>query len=233
MKRAILDDLVAARAAGQPLVLATHLESGAQALILADHSEGDLALDADTIAAARDAMATERGTTVDTPAGRVFVHPFCPPARLIVVGAVHIAEPLVRIGALAGYGVTLVDPRRAFATRHPFEGFSVIDDWPDEALERLAPDQRTAVVTLTHDPKLDDAALGVALRTPAFYIGSLGSRKTHAARLFRLRKLGFSDEDLARVHGPVGLDIGALSPAEIAVSIIAEITRVRRRADAR
>jgi xanthine dehydrogenase accessory factor len=159
----------------------------------------------------------------------VFVHPFCPPARLIVVGAVHIAEPLVRIGALAGYGVTLIDPRRAFAARHPFEGFSLIDDWPDEALERLVPDQRTAVVTLTHDPKLDDAALGVALRSPAFYIGSLGSRKTHAARLFRLRKLGFSDEDLERVHGPVGLAIGALSPAEIAVSIVAEITRTRRR----
>jgi xanthine dehydrogenase accessory factor len=228
MKRAILEALVSARAAGMPAALVTHLETGVQALILADRSEGDLALDADTIAAAHNAIATERGATVDTPAGRVFVHPFCPPARLIVVGAVHIAEPLVRIGALAGYGVTLVDPRRAFATRHPFEGFSVIDDWPDEALERLAPDQRTAVVTLTHDPKLDDAALGVALRSPAFYIGSLGSRKTHAARLHRLKKRGFSDDDLARIHGPVGLDIGALSPAEIAVSIIAEITRIRR-----
>jgi xanthine dehydrogenase accessory factor len=228
MKRAVLEDLVAARAAGRPLVLVTHLESGSQALILADRSEGDLAIDADTIAAARIAMATERGATVDTPAGRVFPHPFCPPARLIVVGAVHIAEPLVRIGALAGYGVTLVDPRRAFAARHPFEGFLVIDDWPDEALERLKPDARTAVVTLTHDPKLDDAALDVALRSPAFYVGSLGSRKTHAARLHRLKKRGFSDDVLARVHGPVGLDIGALSPAEIAVSIIAEITRIRR-----
>ena len=231
MKRAIFDNLVSARTAGQPLVLVTHLESGTQALILADRSEGDLVLDADTIAAARKAMVTERGTTVDTPAGRVFVHPFCPPARLIVVGAVHIAEPLVRIGTLAGYGVTLIDPRRAFASRQPFESIPVIDDWPDEALERLVPDQRTAVVTLAHDPKLDDAALGVALRSPAFYIGSLGSRKTHAARLHRLGKLGFSDEDLARIHGPVGLDIGALSPAEIAVSIIAEITRTRRRAD--
>jgi len=232
MKRAILDDLVSARAAGIPVVLATHLDTGAQALILADRSEGDFVLDAATIAAAREAMVADRGTTVDTPAGRVFVHPFCPSARLIVVGAVHIAEPLVRIGALAGYGVTLVDPRRAYAARQPFEGFSVIDDWPDEALERLAPDSRTAVVTLTHDPKLDDAALGVALRSPAFYIGSLGSRKTQAARLYRLKKLGFSDDDLARIHGPVGLDIGALSPAEIAVSIIAEITRIRRLAPA-
>ena len=231
MKRAVLDDLISARAAGTPVALATHLETGTQALVFADRSGGELDLDADAIAAARKAMVSDRGATVDTPAGRVFVHPFCPPARLIVVGAVHIAEPLVRIGALAGYGVTLVDPRRAFASRRPFEGFSVIDDWPDEALERLAPDQRTAVVTLTHDPKLDDAALGVALRSPAFYIGSLGSRKTHAARLHRLRKLGFSDEDLARIHGPVGLDIGALSPAEIAVSIIAEITRTRRRSD--
>lgn len=232
MKRAILDTLVSARVAGIPAALVTHLESGSQALILPDGSEGDLALDAATIIAAREAIMTERGATVETSAGRVFVHPFCPPARLIVVGAVHIAEPLVRIGVVAGYGVTLVDPRRAFASRQPFEGFAVIDDWPDEALERLAPDQRTAVVTLTHDPKLDDAALGVALRSPAFYIGSLGSRKTHAARLHRLRKLGFSDDDLARIHGPVGLDIGALSPAEIAVSIIAEITRIRRLAPA-
>jgi len=228
MKRAILESLVSARVAGMPAALVTHLETGSQALILADRSEGDLPLDAVTIVAAREAIMTERGATVDSPTGRVFVHPFCPPARLIVVGAVHIAEPLVRIGALVGYGVILVDPRRAFASRQPFEGFSVIDDWPDEALERLAPDQRTAVVTLTHDPKLDDAALGVALRSPAFYIGSLGSRKTHAARLHRLRKLGFSDDDLVRIHGPVGLDIGALSPAEIAVSIIAEITRIRR-----
>jgi xanthine dehydrogenase accessory factor len=228
MKRAILEGLVWARAIGTPVALATHLESGAQALVFADRTEGDLFVDNATVLAAREALATERGATVDAAAGRVFVHPFCPPARLIVVGAVHIAEPLVRIGALAGYGVTLIDPRRAFAARQPFEGFSVIDDWPDEALERLAPDQRTAVVTLTHDPKLDDAALGVALRSPAFYIGSLGSRKTHAARLYRLKKLGFSDDDLARIHGPVGLDIGALSPAEIAVSIIAEITRIRR-----
>lgn len=233
MKRAVFDDLVSARAAGRPSVLVTHLETGAQALILADRSEGDLALDADTIAAARKATMTERGVTVDTPAGRVFVHPFCPPARLIIVGAVHIAEPLVRIGMLASYGVSLIDPRRAFASRQPFSNLSVIDDWPDEALERLAPDQRTAVVTLAHDPKIDDAALGVALRSPAFYIGSLGSRKTHAARLHRLRKLGFSDDNLARIHGPVGLDIGALSPSEIAVSIIAEITRTRRRADDR
>ena len=232
MKRAILEGLVSARAGGMPAALVTHLETGSQALILPDRSEGDLPLDAATIIAAREAIMAERGAKVDTPAGQVFVHPFCPPARLIVVGAVHIAEPLVRIGALAGYGVALVDPRRAFGSRQRFEGFSVIDDWPDEALERLAPDQRTAVVTLTHDPKLDDAALGVALRSSAFYIGSLGSRKTHAARLHRLKKLGFTDEDLARIHGPVGLDIGALSPAEIAVSIIAEITRIRRLAPA-
>jgi xanthine dehydrogenase accessory factor len=228
MKRVILDELLSARTAGIPVALATHLQNGVQALVFADRCEGDLSVDNAMLIAAREALATERGATVETAAGRVFVHPFCPPARLIVVGAVHIAEPLVRIGALAGYGVTLVDPRRAFAARHPFEGFSVIDDWPDEALERLKPDARTAVVTLTHDPKLDDAALDVALRSPAFYIGSLGSRKTHAARLHRLKKRGFSDDDVARIHGPVGLDIGALSPAEIAVSIIAEITRIRR-----
>ena len=145
-----------------------------------------------------------------------------------VVGAVHIAEPLAKMGELAGYGVTVVDPRRDFAAGQKFEGFTVLGDWPDEAMERLKPDTRTAVVTLTHDPKLDDPALAAALKSPAFYIGALGSRKTHASRLGRLKDAGFDDRALARIHGPVGIDINALSPAEIAISIMAQITAVRR-----
>ncbi len=165
---------------------------------------------------------------MDTAAGRVFVHVFNPPMRLIVVGAVHVAEPLSRMAALAGYRVIIVDPRRAFTSRRRFDGLRVVGEWPDEALETIGLDHRTAVVSLAHDPKIDDPALTAAVRSPAFYIGALGSRKTHAARRLRLARAGVADAELDRVHGPVGLAIGALSPAEIAISIIAQITQVRR-----
>ena len=229
MKAEIRDALIAARAARRPVALATNLATGKQLLIHGGETTGDLCLDVDMIAAAGEAVKTDSSTTLSTPAGQVFVQVFNPPPRLIVVGAVHIAEPLARMGELAGYSVTLVDPRRAFADGTRFEGFTVMGDWPDEAMERLQPDARTAVVTLTHDPKLDDPALAAALRSPAFYIGSLGSRKTHAARLARLKTMGFDDAALARIHGPVGLEINAQSPAEIAVAILAQITEVRRR----
>jgi xanthine dehydrogenase accessory factor len=139
---------------------------------------------------------------------------------------------LAHMAALCGFAVTVVDPRRAFGGAERFPGLLVSTEWPDEALERLRPDRRTAVVTLTHDPKLDDAALAVALRSPCFYVGSLGSTRTHAARLKRLTAQGFDQVALGRIHGPVGIDIGALSPAEIAVSILAEIVRVRRLGEA-
>jgi xanthine dehydrogenase accessory factor len=228
MKTALLKELLDARHAGVPLALATHLETGKQALVSADGSRGELALDQRTLEATVAAIATDRSLIFETEIGDIFVQVFNPPPRLIVVGAVHIAEPLSAMAGLAGYAVTVVDPRRTFVARPAFAGIEVSHEWPDEALERLNPDHRTAVVTLTHDPKLDDAALEVALRSPAFYIGSLGSRKTHAARLNRLRQLGFSEADLGRIHGPVGLPIAAETPAEIAVAIIAEITRVRR-----
>jgi xanthine dehydrogenase accessory factor len=234
MRAGTLASLEAARAAKAPVALATNLRSGQQRLIYADRDEGELCLDVDMVAAAQDALARDEAVRFETPAGTVFVQPFNPPPRLIVVGAVHIAEPLARIAALAGYGVTIVDPRRAFAASQSFagSGVAVDGDWPDEAMERLAPDVRTAVVTLTHDPKIDDPALDAALKSPAFYVGALGSRKTHAARLKRLAALGHGDAALARIRGPVGLDIGALSPAEIAVAIVAQITAVRRGADA-
>jgi xanthine dehydrogenase accessory factor len=151
-----------------------------------------------------------------------------PPLRLIVVGAVHIAQPLLAIARTCGYAPTLIDPRGAFGSDARFPGEAILDDWPDEALANLAPDARTAVVTLTHDPKLDDPAIHAALRSPAFYLGCLGSKKTHAKRLERLAAAGFTPDQIARIRAPVGLDIGAKSPAEIAVSIMAQITQVLR-----
>jgi xanthine dehydrogenase accessory factor len=228
MKPEILDALQKARGAKRPVALATNLKSGSQKLIFETESEGPLCLDVDMLAGAADMLKRDESGTIATGAGPVFIQVFNPPPRLIVVGAVHIAEPLARISSIAGYGTTLVDPRRAFAASQKFDGYEVTTDWPDEALAALKPDVRTAIVTLSHDPKIDDPALEAALNSPAFYIGALGSRKTHAARLERLKERGFTDAQLARIRGPVGLAIGALSPAEIAVSIVAEITKIRR-----
>ena len=225
MKRAIFEAAVAAAAAGRPAAIATELRSGRQCLVRGGALEGELALDAAALAAVAEALRDDRSATVETAAGPVFIEVFVPPSRCVVVGAVHIAQPLAQMAALAGYAVTIVDPRRAFASAARFPGgVSLVTEWPDEALAALRPDRRTAIVTLTHDPKIDDPALTSALRSPAFYVGALGSRKTHAARLARLAAAGFTPADLARIHGPVGLDIGALSPAEIALSILAQIT---------
>ena len=229
MKTALLDLLLKAREARRPAVLATRLEDGQQALVLPDSAEGPLAGDETVVEAARQAMLGERSGVVDTGVGKLFLHCFIPDPRLIVVGAVHIAQALVPMAAMAGYDVTVIDPRRAFASDSRFPNVTVLTDWPDEALEALKPDRSTAVVTLTHDPKLDDPALASALRSDCFYIGALGSRRTHDKRLARLAELGFTTEQMTRIHGPVGLNIGALSPAEIAVSIVGQITQVRRR----
>jgi xanthine dehydrogenase accessory factor len=148
--------------------------------------------------------------------------------RLILVGAVHVAQPLAEMATLSGFAVTIVDPRRAFATAARFPGQALVVRWPDVAVTELAPDARTAVVTLTHDPKLDDPALIAALATPAFYVGCLGSQKTHGARKARLGAAGVSEAAQDRLHGPVGLRIGARTPAEIAVSILAEIVAALR-----
>ncbi|MCZ6782580.1 MAG: XdhC family protein [Proteobacteria bacterium] len=226
MKREVLERLQEHRAAHRPVVLITDLESGEQQLIL----PGDDAVAPGLRQAARDALASDRSGTVETAASRVFVRPFNPPLRLVLVGAVHIAQPLARMAGETGYEVIVVDPRSAFATESRFPGVRRLSEWPDAALPALSLDSRCAVVTLTHDPKLDDPALDAALRSDVFYIGSLGSRKTHASRLARLRVRGFDDDALARIRGPVGLAIGARSPAEIAVSILAEITAALRRA---
>ena len=152
-----------------------------------------------------------------------------PPLRLIVVGAVHIAQPLLTMARACGYTPTLIDPRAAFGSAERFPGEVIVEDWPDEAMAALAPDARTAVVTLTHDAKLDDPAILAALNSPCFYLGCLGSTRTHAKRLERLRAAGVAEAQIARIHAPVGLDIGAKTPAEIAVSVLAQITQTLRR----
>lgn len=233
MKAEILAALLKARTGKVPAALVTELESGAQSLVAAGAPDGDLAMDGALRNAVADALAADRGATAELGGKRYFINVFNPPRRLIVVGAVHIAQALAPIAALSGYAVTVVDPRGAFATAERFSGVTLRTEWPDDALEALDIDRRTAVVTLTHDPKLDDPALTVALKREPFYIGALGSRKTHAARLERLREAGFDEVALARIHGPVGLDIGAVSPAEIAISILAEMTRVLHAAPAR
>lgn len=152
-----------------------------------------------------------------------------PPLRLVVVGAVHIAQALVPMARIAGFDPIIVDPRAAFGSEARFPGETILDEWPDEAMEKVGLDTRTALVLLTHDPKLDDPALHIALKSDAFYIGALGSTRTHAKRVERLTEAGFSKEDIARIHGPIGLDIGAASPAEIGVSILSEMLSVLRK----
>jgi xanthine dehydrogenase accessory factor len=213
-------------------VLATRLGSREHVLLAMEDGvlrprEGDA--DPELLEASRGALTRDRSEVVETPGGEVFLQVYNPPLRMVVVGAVHIAQALCPMAAIAGFAVTVVDPRTAFATPERFPGVTLSTDWPDRALEALAPDHRSAVVTLTHDPKLDEPALAVALRSGAFYIGALGSTRTQAARLGRMRGLGFDDATLARIHGPVGLDIGARSAAEIAVSILAQIVERLRR----
>lgn len=222
MNADVLTRLQAARAEGRPAVVATRLPDGEQWLLPDDDAPPALRGPAD------DALRTDRSGTVQADGVAWFLHAYNPPLRLVVVGAVHIAQALVPMAAGLGFGVTVADPRRSFASGERFPGVAVSTDWPDEALDALRPDGRTAIVTLTHDPKLDDPALDRALKSPAFYIGALGSRRTHAARLERLRVLGHSDDALARIQGPVGLDIGAITAPEIALSILAQVVAVRR-----
>lgn len=215
LPEAMLAELVAARAARRPLAVAVRPEGWERALI---GPGAEAAVDA-RFRADRSGMEED---------GR-FVAIHNPPLRLIVVGAVHIAQPLLQMARLCGYDGTLIDPRSAFGSAARFPGERIVEDWPDEALEGLAPDARTAIVTLTHDPKLDDPAIRVALRSGGFYLGCLGSTRTHAKRVERLRAEGFTEAEIARIHAPVGLDIGAKTPAEIAVSVMAQITSVLRK----
>ena len=223
MEAGFLKRLQAARSEGRAVVVLTRLTDGAQLLHPDEAAPTALAEAAET------ALASDAATTLQHEDASWFVQPFNPPLRLIVVGAVHVAQALVPMAVGLGFAVTIIDPRRAFATEERFgREVTLVDDWPDEAMARLAPDARTAVVTLTHDPKLDDPALEVALRSPAFYIGALGSRRTHAKRVARLTDAGLTEAEIGRIAAPVGLSIGAVTAPEIALSILAEIVARRR-----
>ncbi len=230
MRTPLLEALVDARRRHRPAVLVTDLVSGAQALRADGADTGDLAIGPELDAWIAEAERADRSGTVAIGDAGYFIQVFSPPLRLVLVGAVHIAQALAPMAALAGYAVIVVDPRRRFATAERFPDIRLEHAWPDEALAALRPDRRTAVVTLTHDPKLDDPALDTALRSQAFYLAALGSRRTHARRLERLAALGHGPAELERVHGPAGLALGAVTPAEIAVSILAQMTRCLRAA---
>jgi xanthine dehydrogenase accessory factor len=223
----ILRALNAERAARRPVVVVTDLASGAQRLVKA----ADVARDALKEPIEKRIRSGKSGTE-ETAQGKVFLTVHVPPRRLIITGAVHISQALAPIGALLGYDVTIVDPRTAFASIERFPDVKVIAEWPDVALPPLGIDRYTAFVALTHDPKIDDPALTHALARDCFYIGALGSRKTHGRRIERLKAQGLSDAALARIHAPIGLEIGAVSPPEIAVAIMGEITaRLRQSAE--
>ncbi|SFR01943.1 XdhC family protein [Poseidonocella sedimentorum] len=213
----LLEELVARRAARRPVALRTRLSTWERRLVGAEDESA------------------ARGFSTDRSAlsGDVFLAVHNPPLRLAIVGAVHIAQPLCTMARLAGHDVSLIDPRDSFASEARFPGEVLIGDWPDAALSALGLDARTAVVTLTHDPKLDNPAIETALRSDVFYLGCLGSTRTHAKRVAHLEAAGFGAEDIARIHAPVGLDIGAASPAEIAIAIMAELTERLRRPETR
>ena len=212
MPEEMLAELVAARAERRALAYVVNVETAERSLV----SKGQ-----------DDRMRMDRSGFEED--GKTFVAVHNPPLRMIVVGAVHIAQALVPMARVAGYDPFVVDPREAFGSETRFPGETILHDWPDEAVARLGLDARTALVLLTHDPKLDDPAITAALKSDVFYIGALGSKRTHAKRVERLIEAGFDDAAIARIHGPVGLDIGAAGPSEIAVAILAQMTAVLRR----
>lgn len=222
MRRETLLALNTAARTGNALVRATNLSTGEEQLV-------DPATDRSPLGkAAADAARADQSGSVEIDGSEWFLEVHNPPLELVVVGAAHIAQPLTRMALLANYDVRVIDPRTSFATPERFPGIAISHHWPDEALAKAPLGARSALVALTHDPKVDDPALTAALKSNAFYIGALGSRKNHAGRIERLRQQGFGDAALSRIRGPVGLAIGARSPAEIAVSILAEITQTLR-----
>jgi len=223
VRKELLTELLHVLDDDRAVVLATRLPGGEQALLFPLDSDSGAPDGAWPMEAARRALLEDRSDTVADADGDVFLRPYNPSVRIILVGAVHIAAPLARMATTAGFDVHVVDPRSVWATEERFPGIHLVRSWPDQALAELRPDHRTAIVTLTHDAKLDDPALVGAVGTSAFYVGALGSRRTHAKRLARLRDQGVTDRDITRIRAPVGLDIGARTPAEIAVSILAEI----------
>ncbi|HEY5280057.1 MAG TPA: XdhC family protein [Pseudolabrys sp.] len=223
MKLDILHTLNVERAARRAVVVVTRVEDGEQRIVKASEIARDALRD---VIEKRLRMA--KSGMEDTAEGRVFLTVHVPSARLVITGAVHISQALAPMATLVGYDVTIVDPRTAFASLERFPDVKLIAEWPDAALPPLNIDHYTAFVALTHDPKIDDPALLHALQRECFYIGALGSRKTHGRRIDRLKQAGIPEAAVARIHAPIGLAIGAVSPAEIAVSILAEITQSLR-----
>jgi xanthine dehydrogenase accessory factor len=224
MKVELAERILTARAERRPIALITWLASGEQRLV----SPLEVAELGGLSALATDAFRFDRSGTYPSDDGEIFIRVFNPALRLIVIGAVHATQFLLPLARLAGFEVTVIDPRTAFASPERFPDAEILAEWPDDALARRPIDARTAFVALTHDPKIDDPALTIALRAEPFYIGALGSKRTHAGRVERLTALGFAEAGIARIHAPIGLDIGAQGPAEIAISIMAEIVAVLR-----
>ncbi|MBB3019342.1 xanthine dehydrogenase accessory factor [Microvirga lupini] len=224
MRLSLLSDLNTERAARRAAVLVTDVRSGEQRLVREIEVEGD-ALTHEL----QDALRRGKSGLIEQEGRHFFLTVQTPPVRVVVIGAVHISQALAPMAKGLDLDVTIVDPRTAFATPERFPDVPVLAEWPDAVLPDLGIDRYTAVVALTHDPKIDDPALTAALRSECFYIGALGSRKTHERRVLRLTEAGFTEADLARIHAPIGLDIGAVSPAEIAVSILAEIVASLRK----
>ena len=221
MKLEILNALNAERAARRAAIVVTNQETGAQRLVKAGDIRSDPLKDV-----LEKHLRSGKSGIEDTAEGKVFLTVHVPSPKLVITGAVHISQTLAPIGQLLGYDVTIVDPRTAFASIERFPDVKVIAEWPDVALPPLGIDHYTAFVALTHDPKIDDPGLAIALKSDCFYIGALGSRKTHARRLARLKEeRGFTDNDIGRIRAPIGLDIGAITPAEIAVAIMGQITQ--------
>jgi xanthine dehydrogenase accessory factor len=219
LKRDLLERLLAARASRQAVALITDLTSGAQRIVPRSEAASD------PLAARLDeAFRFDQSGSHD---GQ-FINIHNPPLRLIIIGAVHIAQSVIPIAQALGYDVTVIDPRGAFATGARFPGIALHAEWPDEVIPKIGLDSRSALIALTHDPKIDDPALDAALTSDVFYIGALGSKKTQAARAARLLQAGFTEQQIARIHGPIGLAIGAKGAPEIAVSIMAEVTRALR-----
>ena len=223
MNRDLLDRLLAARHDRRAVALVTDLETGAQRIVGEDDAPEDL-LSAALVSGFR----FDRSGVAHSDEGEYFVHVYNPPLKLVIIGAVHIAQVLIPIARLAGYDITVIDPRGAFASAERFPDVTLSTEWPDEAFAHLELDRRTALLALTHDPKIDDPALTAALRSTCFYVGALGSKKTHAGRIERLTAAGVEPDAIARIHAPIGLAIGARGPAEIAIAIMAEVTRALR-----
>jgi xanthine dehydrogenase accessory factor len=228
MKRELLTRLQNLRNEKQALALVTRLGDGVQALVSEDVVEGDLEIDAQTLDNVRQRISSDLSGTLTLADTELFIRVYNPPLRLILVGAVHVSQALIPMAVLLGFDVTVIDPRTSFASDERFPNITMLNDWPDQAMRSLKLDHRCAVVTLTHDPKFDDPALKEVLPSDVFYIGSLGSRKTHASRIERLLADGFDKSSLEKIHAPVGIHLGGRKPEEIALSIMAEIIQSLR-----